>query len=307
MEETAEAASWRTEAVDRFLQYCRSERSFSEQTLRAYESDLRELVEYLGAVDNETDLAEVEEETLRGYLSWLRRRDLADSTVERRISTVRSFYRFVSGRGPREDNPAADLSFSKRGRSLPTVWSEREIQTFLELPDTTSRAGKRDRALFEVLYSTGMRVSELTALDWGDLELDERRIRIERKGGGEGMVPVGTPAIRALLDYRDTVPAEPGDPVFQNQRGGRLTARGVRYVVDRYRARCGVSKPITPHVFRHSCATHMLNRGADLKTVQALLGHASISTTQIYTHVSTDQLKRVYDEAHPRAHRVAED
>lgn len=304
MGETAESAAWRSEAVDRFLQYCRSERSFSDQTLRAYESDLEELVEYLRAVDGSTDLLAVDEDSLRGYLSWLRRRDLADSTVERRVSTVRSFFRFVSGRGMREDNPAADLNFSKRGRTLPTVWSESEIQSFLELPDTTSRSGKRDRALFELLYSTGMRVSELTALDWGDVELDERRVRIERKGGDEAVVPIGAPAARALRSYRDAVSAEPDEPVFRNQKGGRLSARGVRYVVDRYRARSGVSKPITPHVFRHSCATHMLNRGADLKTVQALLGHASISTTQIYTHVSTDRLKRVYDEAHPRAHRV---
>lgn len=304
MGEPAESTSWRSEAVDRFLQYCRSERSFSDQTIRAYESDLEELVEYLRAVDQSTDLLAVEEQALRGYLSWLRRRDLADSTVERRVSTVRSFFRFVSGRGMREGNPAADLNFSKRGRTLPTVWSESEIQSFLELPDTTSRSGKRDRALFELLYSTGMRVSELTALDWGDVELDERRVRIERKGGDEAVVPIGAPAARALRSYRDAVSTEPDEPVFRNQKGGRLSARGVRYVVDRYRARSGVSKPITPHVFRHSCATHMLNRGADLKTVQALLGHASISITQIYTHVSTDRLKRVYDEAHPRAHRV---
>lgn len=304
MEDVDESVDQCSQAVDRFLQYCRAERSFSEQTLRAYESDLRELTEYLRAVEAAEVPEDAGEETLRLYLSWLRRRDLADSTVERRMSTVRAFFRFLVRRGLREDNPAENLTFSERGRTLPTVWSEAEIRSFLELPDTSTRAGKRDRALFEVLYSTGMRVSELTGLDWGDVELEERRVRIRRKGGDEGVAPLGSPAVRALRELRSSVPDEPDDPVFRNQRGDRLTSRGVRYVVDRYRARSSVSKPISPHVFRHSCATHMLNRGADLKTVQALLGHTSISTTQVYTHVSTDRLKRVYDDAHPRAHRV---
>lgn len=289
---------WRNESFERFLQYCESERNFSEQTLRAYGKDLDQLGEYTWTTGSQTPLDELEEASLERYLAWLRRNELADSTIERRIATLRAFYQFLVRKDLRADNPASEISFRDRGRELPTVWSEEEIEAFLEVLDTP-----RDSALFEVLYSTGVRVSELTALDWGDYSEGERTLRVLGKGDKERVVPVGPPAADALGTYRVTTPDEPDDPMFVNLRGDRLTARGVRYLVDKYRKECRVSKPLSPHVFRHSCATHMLNRGANLKTVQALLGHTSLSTTQVYTHVSTDQLQKVYDDAHPRAHR----
>lgn len=297
-EDVKKETPWRNESFDRFLQYCESERNFSDETIRAYEKDLDQFGEYCWTIGEQDYLDDLDQSALERYLAWLRKNELADSTIERRISTLRAFYKFLVRKELREDNPASDMSFRERGRKLPTVWSEQEIEEFLDVVD-----GPRDRALFELLYSTGVRVSELTALNWGDYSIEEQSIRVLGKGDTERIVPVGPPAARALEAYRREIPDGPEDPMFLNSRGERLTSRGVRYLVNKYQKTCSVSKPLSPHVFRHSCATHMLNRGANLKTVQALLGHTSLSTTQVYTHVSTDQLQKVYDRAHPRAHR----
>lgn len=296
-EGTVEAGTpWQNESFERFLRYCEDERNFSDRTVEAYENDLDRLGEYCWTVGQREELDELGTDQLERYLVWLRKQELAESTVERHLASIRSFYEFLVDRDRRPDNPASDLTFRDRGRRLPTVWSESEIEQFLDLLE-----GERDRALFELLYSTGMRVSELTSLDWGDYSPSERTVRVMGKGGKERVAPVGPQAADRLNEHRRTVVDEPDVPMFTNSRGDRLTARGVRYLVDKYQAECPVAKPLSPHVFRHSCATHMLNRGAGLKMVQALLGHESLSTTQVYTHVSTDQLKEVYDEAHPRA------
>lgn len=306
-ENRIEEAPWHTEGVRRFFQYCRFEREYSDQTLRSYRQDLDHLGEFIHTVEGEDQLEELSEAELGEYLAWLRQLELADSTIERRVATLRSFYGFLVKRELRDDNPASELSFRDRRRTLPTVWSEKEITSFIELPDTSKRTGKRDRALFEVLYSTGARVSEVSSLNWGDYDSSRGEIKLQGKGGKQRLVPIGPPAARALRDYRNTVPSGPEDPMFTNQRNERLTNRGIRYIVDKYQNRSSVAKPISPHVFRHSCATHMLNRGAGLRTVQELLGHSSISTTQVYTHVSTDQLKQVYDRSHPRAFQSPSD
>lgn len=290
-------APWRGDSYERFLQYCRNERDFSERTIRAYGKDLDRLGEFTWTTGGQDPIDELNEEDLQRYLAWLRKQELAQSTIERHIASLRAFYKFLVDREIRDDNPSADLSFRDRGRSLPTVWSEGEIESFLD-----ELEGRRDRALFELLYSTGMRVSELTSLDWRDYSVGDRTVQVTGKGGKERLVPVGPTAAKCLREYRNTVEDDPESPMFRNSRSDRLTSRGVRYLVDKYQKQCPVSKPLSPHVFRHSCATHMLNRGADLKTVQALLGHESLSTTQVYTHVSTDQLKKVYDQAHPRAY-----
>ncbi len=288
-------------AVERFLQYCRNEKNYSDDTLRAYRKDLLILQQYLNTISEDTPPLEASEEQLSSFLVWLRERGLADSTVERRVAAVKAFYGFLTRRNDREDNPAADLSFTDSSRALPTVWSEKEMSQFIELPSSDDNNQKRDRALFEVLYSTGARVSELSNLKWGDYDPDRAQLEVTGKGGKLRVVPLGPPAVEALEDYRKEVTADSEAPLFQNNRGGSLSSRGIRYIVDKYQARCDVQKPISPHVFRHSCATHMLNRGADLRAVQELLGHSTISTTQIYTHVSTDRLKEIYDQAHPRA------
>ncbi len=303
MAEKKEDSPWQTEAYRRFIQYCRHERDFSADTVRAYRADLDQLGQFIITLEMGEKLENLDETALKQYLAWLREQGLAGSTVERKVATVRAFYSFLVKRQLREDNPAADLTFRDRRRRLPTVWSENEIEKFLELPDTSSLPGRRDKALFEVLYSTGARVSEAAGLDWGDYIRESQQLKLVGKGGDERIVPLGPPAFEALEKYRPEVDFDVDEPMFKNSRGGRLTARGVRYLVDKYSAQCPVSKAISPHVFRHSCATHMLNRGASLRVVQELLGHTNISTTQVYTHVSTDQLQRVYDETHPRAHR----
>ncbi len=303
MGEKTERRPWQTEAYGRFIQYCRHERDFSDETVRAYRADLAQLGQFMLTLELGEELEELDEGALKQYLAWLREQGLASSTVERKVATIRAFYNFLVKRQLREDNPAADLAFRDRRRRLPTVWSENEIEKFLELPDTSTRLGLRDRALFEVLYSTGARVSEAVGLDWGDYSRDNKQLKLMGKGGDQRVVPLGPPAFQTLEKYRGQVNSEVEEPMFKNSRGERITTRGVRYLVDKYSAQSSVSKSISPHVFRHSCATHMLNRGASLRVVQELLGHTNISTTQVYTHVSTDQLKRVYDETHPRAHR----
>lgn len=289
------------QAREKFLQYCRFERDFSDSTIRAYEKDLQFLEEFVKTLEPEAELASLDRETLHQYLVWLREQELADSTIERRLATIKAFYKFLVKREYREDNPAGELSFRDTRRNLPTVWSEKEIQQFIELPDETEDSGLRDRALLEVLYSTGARVSEVSDLDWKDYESTREQLKVVGKGGQKRLVPLGPPAREALEAYRGTVQSEDESPLFQNNRGGRLTSRGIRYLIDKYQAQCEVPKTISPHVFRHSCATHMLNRGASLRAVQELLGHTTISTTQVYTHVSTDKLKEIYDDAHPRA------
>lgn len=291
-----DSTPWRNDSYRRFLQYCRSEKNFSEETLRAYKNDLDRLGEFCWTTGSQVELDRIDENQLEQYLAWLRKQELAESTVERHIASLRTFYSFLVDRKLRDDNPAAELSFQDRGRSLPTVWSEKEIERFLDELETP-----RDRAIFELLYSTGMRVSELVNLDWNDYSPSERTVTVLGKGGKERLTPVGPEAAKKLALYRDKVDDREDSPIFVNQNGDRLTTRGVRYLVDKYQKQCPVSKSLSPHVFRHSCATHMLNRGASLKTVQALLGHRSLSTTQVYTHVSTDQLKEVYDSSHPRA------
>ncbi len=285
----------------KFLQYCRYERDFSDSTIRAYEKDLQFLEEFVKTLDPENKIDELDREILHRYLIWLREQELADSTIERRVSSLKAFYKFLVKRDIRSKNPAGDISFRDSRRNLPTVWSENEIRQFLELPDLSSDSGLRDKALFEVLYSTGARVSEISNLDWADYEPENNQLKVVGKGNRIRVVPVGPPARQALEEYKKTVSSEPEDPLFQNNRENRLTARGIRYLIDKYEAHCEIPKTISPHVFRHSCATHMLNRGASLRAVQELLGHTTISTTQVYTHVSTDKLKQIYDKAHPRA------
>jgi integrase/recombinase XerC len=298
---TADCLPWQSDVYRKFLQYCRYERDFSDDTLRAYRSDLDHLGEFITTLEIGDRLEKLQESDLHRYLAWLREQSLAASTVERRVATFKSFYRFLFRREIRGDNPAEDISFRDRRRNLPTVWSEKEIETFILLPDTKTTAGRRDRALFEFLYSTAARVSEASSANWGDYNKVNGQVKLLGKGDKERVVPVGPPAREALGNYRESLLPESDEPLFQNNRGNRLTSRGIRYIIDKYQSFCPVTKSISPHVFRHSCATHMLNRGADLRVVQELLGHTNISTTQIYTHVSTDRLKKVYDKAHPRA------
>ncbi len=237
------------------------------------------------------------------------REGLARRTQGRALSAVRSLFRFACLRGRLEANPAAGVRTPKVEKTLPRHLRPGEVETLVEAPSADDALARRDRALLELLYATGLRVSELVGLDWDDLDLGARVLRVVGKGGKERMVPFGRAAgeaLRAWLAEWHGVRAKSGDadgsePVFLNHGGGRLSARSVRRVLDRHALAAGLAQGVHPHTLRHTFATHLLEEGADLRAIQELLGHSSLSTTQRYTHVDVERLLRTYREAHPRA------
>ncbi len=292
--------------VDRFLGYLESERGCSHQTLRAYAGDLAAFARFMSR-DGEFDPRGVTTLDLRHYLAHMRRQGSARTTVARKVACLRSFYRFLVREGVVSDNPASSLTVPRRRQRLPTFLDEAEVVRLLGAPDTATVAGRRDRAILEMLYSTGMRVGELTAVNIEDLDLIGEVAKARGKGKRERLVPLGRPALEALRDYlavrRSLARGRRVHrrALFINKAGGRLSERGIRRIFNKYARAIGLDDRVTPHTLRHSFATHMLNRGADLRAVQELLGHASIATTQVYAHVTTERLKKVYDRAHPRA------
>jgi len=292
--------------VDRFLGYLESERGCSHQTLRAYAGDLAAFARFINR-DGEFDPRQVSTLDLRHYLAHMRRQGAARTTVARKVACLRSFYKFLIREGVVSDNPATSLTLPRRRQRLPTFLDEAEVLRLLESPDRTTVAGRRDRAILETLYSTGMRIGELAAVNIEDVDLIGEVVKARGKGKKERLVPLGRPAIEALRDYLAVRSAIARGrrvhrrALFINKAGGRLSERGIRRIFNKYARAAGLSDQVSPHTLRHSFATHMLNRGADLRAVQELLGHASIATTQVYAHVTTEKLKKVYHKAHPRA------
>jgi tyrosine recombinase XerC len=295
--------------VDQFLGYLEAERGCSAQTLRAYAGDLVRFALFATQEEKgaEFDPVGISTVQLRHYLAHLRQSGAARTTIARKVASLRSFYRFLMREGVVSDNPAANLTLPRREKRLPVFLDEAEVQRLLEAPEADDAAGRRDCAILEMLYSTGMRISELAAVSLEDLDLVGEVVRAKGKGKKERLVPLGTKAVQAIRDYmevRQTIAR--GRRVnrralFVNKAGGRLSNRGVRRIFHKYARLVGLQEKVSPHTLRHSFATHMLNRGADLRSVQELLGHASIASTQIYAHVTTERLKKVYDQAHPRA------
>ena len=293
------------ETLDRFVDYLKAERNASPYTVRNYTADLLGFFRFL-TEHNIGSLAEVDKGTLRDYLRVLTEQRFARSSIARKLSAVRSFYRYLQREEIVAANPLATLSSPKLDRRLPAFLARDEVARIVEAPDTTTPNGLRDRAFLELLYASGMRVSELVGLDVDSVNLDTREVRVWGKGARERVVLIGEPAHRALTAY-----LEQGRPqlltrrsttaVFLNHHGGRLTARSVQSFVSSYAAATGMTRKVHPHIVRHTFATHMLDGGADLPVVQELLGHASLSSTQIYTHVSMAQAKKVYLAAHPLA------
>ncbi len=285
--------------LDKFLIYLNVERNASPHTLVNYTHDLTALRRFLGPA---VEWPSVDLLTLRRYVADLRTRGAAKSSTARHIATIRSFFRFLCREGYLPANPAAALIAPKRDRKLPVFLGVPDITKLLEAPSGTDLASRRDRAILELLYSTGMRVSELVALRLQDVDLLGGVAKAAGKGKKERLVPIGAPASQALERYLEARGGtHPAGPVFLNLSGGRLTDRSVRRVLMKYLRQVAIQQRVSPHTLRHSFATHLLDRGADLRAVQELLGHATLSTTQIYTHVSTERLKAVYDKAHPRA------
>jgi integrase/recombinase XerC len=298
------------EHIERFIRILEVEENASPHTLRNYGSDLHQLSAFAArhsAVAAEHLGCEVLDQTmLRSFLVDVLRRN-RKSSAARKLSAVKRFVRYLLQTGALTSDPAAGITTPKKEQQLPPHLSVDDMFRLLEAPDLATPVGPRDRALLEVTYSCGLRVSELVGLDWPDIDFLLALVRVRGKGGKERVVPIGGAALRALEAYRGRLEElcgrAPRDQraVFLNRRGGRLTARSVARIVDAYTLSSGLAGKLSPHALRHSFATHLLGAGADLRSIQELLGHASLSTTQKYTHVNLDQLMAVYDKAHPRA------
>lgn len=286
--------------IDKFMNYLKVEKNASAHTITNYMVDLDVFKDFLGDKEIET----VDHLSLRRFLAELRAKNYAKRTVARKLASLRSFFRFLFREGHIKKNPITAVLTPKLDKKLPLFLDTARIDRLLSTPTDRNIAGLRDRALLETLYSTGIRVSELVGLDLGDIDFISGVIKVLGKGSKERIVPIGEPAlgaIRKYIDKRMGYKTEDKDAVFLNKSGGRLTDRSVRRALDKHIKTCGIIEKISPHSLRHSFATHLLDRGADLRSVQELLGHMNLSTTQIYTHVTMERLKSVYDKAHPRA------
>ncbi len=301
------------DGIRAFLTFLEVERGASPETIRAYRSDLRQFLSFLlsggASSDGPLQPERVDPQSLRHFLGWLDRRGEKKSSLARKLAAIRTLYRFLLREGRVSRNPAAQIRTPKLPQELPKVLTKEEADALMELPEGDSLQSSRDRAILETLYSTGARVSELVGLSLGDLNVTEGLVRLRGKGRKERVVPIGAVAVQALQDYsrrlRDSGGRaqrlnQPQDPIFENRRGGRLTARSVERIVATHSRRLPDGS-VSPHALRHSFATHLLDEGADLRSIQELLGHASLGTTQKYTHVAMDHLLEVYDRAHPRA------
>ncbi len=304
--------------IGRYLRYLAEERGLSRHTVRAYGNDLGRfvgfLVEFLGLEVPKLGPGDVDRLAVRSFVASMARSGLSRTSQGRALSAVRGLFRYGVREGEVPANPAHGVRTPKAPKTLPRHLRPGEIESVIEATDAVDRPspelGLRDRAILELLYATGLRVGELVSLDWTALDLSARMLRVLGKGGKERMVPFGRPAetaLRAWLAAWEEVRgradgADPtSEPVFLNYRGGRLTERSVRRVVDRAVETAAVASGVHPHTLRHTFATHLLEAGADLRSIQELLGHSSLSTTQRYTHLDVDRLLHVYREAHPRA------
>lgn len=299
-------------ALDRFLSYLSDQRRCSAQTLRAYRSDLEQFGRYLAeehCAGPPPGPEGIDDIAVRGFVARMNRSGLERSSIARKLSSVRTFLRQAMREGRIENNPADGVPTPKIPRHLPATLTVDEMFNLLEGIDDDGIAAVRDRALLELTYAAGLRVSELVSLDLGDVDLAAQILRVLGKGNKERLLPFGDKAAEALRRWLSATgelraKGRAPDAVFLNLRGGRLTDRSVRRILDRRLHEVAIFANLSPHALRHSFATHMLGSGADLRAIQELLGHASLSTTQRYMHVSTDALMRVYDKAHPRARRV---
>jgi len=296
-------------AITRFLQFMCVERNASDLTVKSYREDLCMLANYLAEArgGNCPGPGDVTVLDLRGYVAALHESGYANTTIARRLASMRSFFRFGQREGWAKVNPAKPLRNPRKGRSLPHFLSAEEIGRLLAAPPPGKPPGLRDRAILETIYSAGLRVSELVGLSDGDLDFRAGLVRVRGKGRRERIAPIGsyaTGALRRWLRVRNlhnNEPDGPEAPVFVNKFGRRLTTRSVGRLLEKYLKLTGLDNRTTPHSLRHSFATHLLDRGADIRSVQELLGHKSLVTTQIYTHVSTAALRQAYKKAHPRA------
>ncbi|QDU80431.1 Tyrosine recombinase XerC [Polystyrenella longa] len=295
-------------AIDAFIRYMTIERNASELTEKSYAEDLRSLVEFFtDFVGHLPEPREVDVAQLRQYVAYLHECQYSRRTIARRLACLRSFFRFCCREGLADNNPAKPLRTPRLGSSLPHFLTTEQVGLLLEAPAKDDTQGLRDRAILETMYSAGLRVSELVGLDVDDWDQDAGILRVFGKGRKERIAPVGSYATQALLewvDVREPNPkggAESTATLFLNRFGNRITTRSIGRMLEKYLKQTGLDTLTSPHTLRHSFATHLLDGGADLRSVQELLGHKSLSTTQIYTHVSTRRLRETYEKSHPHA------
>ncbi len=299
--------------VEAFLRHLRLERNYSPRTLASYKDDLRNFLDFLDRRLEGADAlspADVNRQLLRAFLRELVGQGYAKRSIARKLACLRSFFRYLKKTGAVQASPMATIVSPKLDRRLPHFLDEDSMRRLMDQPDSATPQGVRDRALLELLYSTGIRLSELIGLNLRDIEISSGTIRVTGKGNKHRIIPFGRPARHALDQYLEVrrVLAEKAspdvraaEPVFLTVRGKRMNPKGVNLLVGKYISRVSEIEKKSPHVIRHTFATHMLDRGADLQAVKELLGHESLSTTQIYTHISVDRLKSIYSRAHPKA------
>lgn len=296
--------------TERFITWLADEKGYSPHTIVNYERDLQEFAAVAG---REIDVKDIDAHVIRNYVYSLNIKNKS-SSVARKLSALRSFFKFLEQEGLIVHNPMGSITMPKQEQHIPVFLSVDEVFALLECPGVEETFGARDRAMLELLYSTGMRVSELVSCNMANLDFDSEMVRVRGKGNRERLIPVGKPAVKALREYfiqRDMQVKKrlqqgkkfDGEAVFLNSRCSRLTTRSVERLIAEYGSKAGIDKPVTPHVLRHSFATHLLEMGADMRSVQELLGHASLSTTQKYTHLDMVHLMKVYDKAHPKARK----
>jgi integrase/recombinase XerC len=298
------------EHIERFITWLADEKGYSPHTIVNYQ---RDLLEFATDAGEEIDVRKIDTNIIRNYVYCLNIK-IKSSSVARKLSALRTFFKFLEQESLIELNPMGSIPMPKQEQHLPVFLSVDEVFALLESPGAEETFGCRDRAMLELLYSTGMRVSELVACNMANLDFDTEMVRVRGKGNRERLIPIGGPAIKALSEYfiqRDVQIKNriqqgkkfDGEALFLNSRGSRLTTRSVERLIAAYGQKAGIDKPVTPHVLRHSFATHLIEMGADMRSVQELLGHASLSTTQKYTHLDMAHLMKVYDKAHPKARR----
>jgi integrase/recombinase XerC len=303
------------EHINRFSEYLKYQRNASAHTLRNYISDLDQFYDYLCPRNSDgergnLDIRQIDHITIREYMATLYQTKRKKSSIARKLATLRTFFKFLCREQLLEMNPAKLVSSPRLEKRLPKVISIDEVIQFIETPDTETLLGQRDRAIIELLYATGCRVSEIAGMNFEDIDFKRETIRVRGKGRKERFVPFGSKAKEALGAYFEVqgallaeAPEHKRDAkaVFLNYQGTRITTRSIGRLIEKYVKECALAQGISPHSLRHSFATHLLSAGADLRAIQELLGHARLSTTQIYTHVSIEQLMQVYDKTHPRA------
>jgi integrase/recombinase XerC len=294
--------------IEKFEHYLSVEKNLSPHTQRNYVSDLHQFKDFLESEHPGISITAIDNMTIRSYLGSLYKKN-RKSSIARKLASLRTFFKFLLKVGILKENPASTVSTPRLEKHVPSFLTIDEMFALLNMPDETKLVGMRDKAILETLYSSGLRVSELVEMNEDDLDLNLGIIKVMGKGRKERIVPIGSKAIEALNNYLSSrkkmgkcpLSSSLNPPLLLNQRGGRLTTRSVARIINRYVEQCGLLKNISPHSLRHTFATHMLDAGADLRAIQELLGHVSLSTTQKYTHVSISKLMEVYDKAHPKS------